>query len=46
MVSSLKTKVGWSNKEKLIARTMSNLTNQVGYINYISMLVDQTKKVC
>ena len=30
---TLKTKVGWSNKEKLVDPTMSNLSNQVSYIN-------------
>ena len=32
---TLKTKVDWSNKEKLVDPTLSNLTNQVGYINQV-----------
>ena len=42
--TSLKTKVGWSNKENLVDPTMSNLTRQVGYIN-ACWLVKQRKFV-
>ena len=41
--STLKTKVSWSNKEKVVDPTMSNLANQVSQINQVCWLVKQNK---